>query len=255
LIDPAQVAETHAPPPAAPGTHARRVRRFFDTIAPRYDLGNRLFSAGLDHRWRSRTAALLGDDAGPTVLDLCCGTADLATAVLKRPVDRRVIACDFSRPMLRAARRKLCEARLARRVTLVETDALRLPLADRSVDAAVCAFGLRNLADPEAGLAEVARVVRPGGRVLVLEFHRPPRDGWPARLFRLYFRRLLPRLGAWLSGSRAYAYLVDSIEAFGPIDRTAERMRRAGLDAVHVEPLPGGVAAAYVARRAAGGAV
>ncbi len=232
--------------PVAPGVD---VRRIFDSIAWLYDLGNHLFSAGLDHRWRGRTAAVCDPRPGERVLDLCCGTADLAMALRKREPRASVVGCDFSRPMLVRGWRKLRRARLGRRAALVAGDALGLPLAGASVDAVVCGFGLRNLADPAAGLEEMVRVVRPGGRVVLLEFHRPSGRGLAATLFRLYFRRVLPTLGGWLSRGEAYRYMVASIRAFGPAGATAERMRRAGLADVSIEPLVGGIAAVYAGRR------
>jgi demethylmenaquinone methyltransferase/2-methoxy-6-polyprenyl-1,4-benzoquinol methylase len=216
----------------------------FAAVARRYDLLNHLLSAGLDHRWRARAARHVRPESGANVLDLCTGTGDLAVALLRRP-GARVIGIDFSRPMLARARTKLGRARLAGRAALLEADAECLPLADASVDAVACAFGLRNLADADAGLREMVRVVRPGGRVVVLEFHRPAGMGLAGRLFRLYFRRLLPRLASWIARDDrgGYRYLVESVEAFGPPGATAEAMRAAGLEGVEVEFLPGGVAA------------
>ena len=142
-------------------------------------------------------------------------------------------------------------AGLLRRTTLLEADALALPLPDASADAATCAFGLRNLADPSLGLAEMARVVRPGGRVVVLEFHHPRRQGALAGLFSLYFRHILPRVGGWISRDRrgGYEYLVTSIEAFGPPEHTAQALRETGLEAVRIEPLAGGIASVYAGRK------
>jgi demethylmenaquinone methyltransferase/2-methoxy-6-polyprenyl-1,4-benzoquinol methylase len=267
-----------SPDPAA-------VREMFAAVAPRYDLLNHLLSADLDRRWRQRAAAaVLPGNAGfargaplaacppvsparryapadtqpvaagvsvPLVVDVCTGTGDLAMAVLRRRRAARVVACDVCRPMLVRARAKLAEANLAPRAAVVEADALALPLPDASADAACCAFGVRNLADEERGLAEMARVVRPGGRVVVLEFHRPQAGGLPAGIFSLYFRRVLPTLGRWISGGRhgGYAYLVRSIEGFGPRGRLAGAMRRAGLADVRIVPLPGGVASLYVGVR------
>jgi len=255
----------------------------FDAVARRYDLLNHLLSAGLDWRWRQRAAANVfpsrdrevagtpicdamlapplertrvlthaARERPPLVVDVCCGTGDLAVAVLQRWRWARVLACDVSRPMLVRAGGKLGAGRLARRAGVAEADALALPLADTSADAATCAFGVRNLADEAAGLAEMVRVVRPGGRVVVLEFHRPRLGGGLAALFGLYFRRVLPTLGRWISGGRhgGYAYLVRSIEAFGPRERLARAMRRAGLRDVRIQPLPGGIASVYVGTRA-----
>jgi len=224
------------------------VRDMFGAVARRYDLLNHLLSAGLDHRWRSRAASACA--RAETVLDVCCGTGDLARALLARR-GRRVIACDFSSAMLARARSKLGRALRAGRAAVLEADALRLPLADGSVDAAASAFGLRNLEDPARGLAEMVRVVRPGGRVVVLEFHAPADRGLWGRAFGLYFRRILPTLAGWIAGPDrgGYRYLVDSVEAFGPAAATAEAMRAAGLEAVTVERLPGGIAAVFVGRK------
>jgi demethylmenaquinone methyltransferase/2-methoxy-6-polyprenyl-1,4-benzoquinol methylase len=228
----------------------------FGAAAPRYDFLNHLLSAGLDRRWRARAAAACAEALvesraarAPLVLDLCCGTGDLAVAVLGRCLKARVIACDFSPPMLERAARKFARVACGDRAALVEADALALPLPDASVDAVTCGFGLRNLADAAAGLAEMLRVLRPGGPAVILEFHQPQGRGvaW-ATVLGLYFRRILPRLGAWISGGGhgGYSYLVASIEAFGPPEATARAMAQAGLAAVRTEPLAGGIASVYV---------
>jgi demethylmenaquinone methyltransferase/2-methoxy-6-polyprenyl-1,4-benzoquinol methylase len=237
------------------GDRARYVRQMFGAVARRYDFLNHLLSAGLDRRWRARAAAACAEAVGGSpaappavILDLCCGTGDLALAVLGRCLKARVIACDFSPPMLERAARKFARVACGGRAALVEADALALPLPDASVDAVTCGFGLRNLADAAAGLAEMLRVLRPGGPAVILEFHSPRGRGPLAGALGLYFRRILPRLGAWISGGGhgGYSYLVASIEAFGPPEATARAMAQAGLTAVRTEPLAGGIASVYV---------
>jgi demethylmenaquinone methyltransferase/2-methoxy-6-polyprenyl-1,4-benzoquinol methylase len=245
---------------------ARYVREMFGAISPRYDFLNHFLSAGLDLRWRRRAAQAciealvqregvrslngvgLQTPSRWTVLDLCCGTGDLALAVLAQGAGR-VVACDFSRPMLARAAAKFARKGVAGRTALVEADALALPLPDGSVNAVTCGFGLRNLSDTARGLAEMMRVLVPGGAAVILEFHQPrSRRGPLAGTFGLYFRRILPRLGAWISGGGhgGYRYLVESIEAFGPPQATAAAMERAGFENVRIEPLTGGIASVYV---------
>jgi demethylmenaquinone methyltransferase/2-methoxy-6-polyprenyl-1,4-benzoquinol methylase len=239
---------------AATCDRAARVRGMFAGVARRYDFLNHLLSAGLDHRWRSRAAAACPCRDGAWVLDLCGGTADQALALLRRlPPTARVLVADFSRPMLRRARAKLRAGRAARRAALLEADALALPLPDGCVDAVTVAFGLRNVADVPQALREIVRVLRPGGRAVVLEFHAPRPRGPLAGAFRFYLRRVVPWLGRLLAGSGpgAYRYLVASIEAFGPSEALAAHLRAAGLADVRVERLPGGVAAVLVGTRPA----
>ncbi|HUU91505.1 MAG TPA: ubiquinone/menaquinone biosynthesis methyltransferase [Phycisphaerae bacterium] len=246
--------------PVHPGTRfSRDLRAMFAAVARRYDLLNHLLSANLDRRWRQHTALAampsrdrrVRDTSPITVVDVCTGTGDLAVEVLRRAPRARVVACDYCRPMLERARDKLARAGLARRTALVEADVLALPLPDASADAATCAFGLRNLNEPRRCLAEMVRILRPGGRVAILEFHRPRDQGALAGLFGLYFRHVLPRLGGWVSRGRhgAYAYLVASIRDFGPPKGVADAMREAGLDQVRLEPQAGGIASVYVGQK------
>jgi demethylmenaquinone methyltransferase / 2-methoxy-6-polyprenyl-1,4-benzoquinol methylase len=210
------------------------VREMFDRIAPVYDVMNRVMSGGLDARWR-RAAAEAVVRPGDAVLDVCCGSGDLAVAALD--AGGRVTGVDFSRPMLERARRK------APAVDWVEGDALALPFGDGSFDAVTIGFGLRNLADPALGLAELRRVLRPGGRVAVLELTRP--SGLLALFYRLWFEHLVPTGARLLPGGSAYAYLPASVRRFpGPAD-VARLMDEAGLEEIRWRLFAGGAVALH----------
>jgi demethylmenaquinone methyltransferase/2-methoxy-6-polyprenyl-1,4-benzoquinol methylase len=206
----------------------------FGRIAPRYDLLNRLLSGGIDGRWRRALVREAGDVEGRLLLDACCGTGDLSSGLAQGGA--RVLGVDFTPEMLKRAR--------ARRPagSFVHGDVLRLPLRDRAVDGAGVAFGLRNLADRRAGLRELARVVRPGGRVLVLEFSLPP--GRVARaLYSFYFTRVLPLLGGLVSGDfRAYRYLPETVLAWPTPAELGREMEEQGLIECGHRLLTGGIA-------------
>jgi demethylmenaquinone methyltransferase / 2-methoxy-6-polyprenyl-1,4-benzoquinol methylase len=202
----------------------------FDGIARRYDLLNRVMSLGLDRGWRRRTARALALAPGDRVLDLATGTADLAIAVARRWPQTAVVGVDPSAAMLARGAAKVARAGLADRVQLERGDALALSFADRSFAAVTIAFGLRNLPDRRRALAEMARVTRPGGRVAVLELSEP-RRGLLAAPARLYIHRIVPLLGALLSGAAAYRYLQESIAAFPPPEEVVDMLRAAGLEA------------------------
>jgi demethylmenaquinone methyltransferase/2-methoxy-6-polyprenyl-1,4-benzoquinol methylase len=203
-----------------------QVRSMFARIAGRYDLLNRLLSLGTDRRWRALVVESSGPLEGRLVVDACCGTGDLALDYAR--AGARVVGVDFTLEMLRRAGPKVARARSVRAL-LVGGDAQRLPLKSRCADLASVAFGIRNLADPEAGLAEMARVLKPGGRVLVLEFAPPPRGAFGA-LYGLYFRRVLPRIGRWISGDPdAYSYLPRTVLAWPEPAEFQRRMEAAGL--------------------------
>jgi demethylmenaquinone methyltransferase/2-methoxy-6-polyprenyl-1,4-benzoquinol methylase len=230
------------PTPGAPETQA--VRAMFDRIAPRYDLLNRLLSAGTDQRWRRAAVGFLGAPPRAHVLDLCTGTADLLIAALAGAPQRRGTGVDLSFEMLRRASGKLAREGLAARAALLAGDALRLPLRGSVFDGALIAFGIRNVSAPEAALVEIRRVLKPGGRLVVLEFAEPP--GPLGGLFRLYFRHLLPRIGAWISGdASAYRYLPASVERFPSPAAFKSLMESAGFVGVEQRPLTAGIAYLY----------
>jgi ubiquinone/menaquinone biosynthesis methyltransferase len=213
------------------------VRRMFDGIAPRYDALNRVLSLGIDGAWRRRALGALGPVDGRRLLDLCAGTLDLAR--LAERAGAHVVAADFSARMLQRGKKKLRGPRLV-------ADALRLPFADGAFDGALCGFGLRNLDDARAGLAEARRVLRPGGRLVVLDFFRPTR-ALPRALHRFYHRRVLPLVGGLVSGDRdAYRYLPDSIERFATRPEVEALARAAGFASVRGEDLTAGVASLVV---------
>ncbi len=225
-----------------------RIRRMFNSIAPRYDLLNHLLSLNVDRYWRWRTTRLVPPRGDAPILDVCTGTGDLALAYHRAAGGRApVVGADFCHEMLVRATRKAERKRAAGRVRFVEADAQRLPFPDDHFQIVCVAFGLRNVTDTERGLAEMVRVARPGGRVAVLEFSRP--RGWFfGRMYRLYFRRLLPLVGGLVSRDRddAYHYLPASVMEFPDGEALAERLRGHGLTEVRWHPFTFGIATLYV---------
>jgi demethylmenaquinone methyltransferase/2-methoxy-6-polyprenyl-1,4-benzoquinol methylase len=210
----------------------------FDRIAPVYDLMNRVMTAGLDRRWRRLTAASVVR-AGDRVLDACCGTGDLAVAAER--AGGRVTGVDFSEPMLERARRK------STAIEWVEGDLLALPFADGSFESATVGFGVRNVADLPRALAELARVLVPGGRVGILEITTP--RGPLALFYRLWFDRLVPLLGKLLKGGAAYEYLPASVRRFPEPAELAELLRAAGFVEVRWRLLAGGIVALHTGQK------
>jgi demethylmenaquinone methyltransferase / 2-methoxy-6-polyprenyl-1,4-benzoquinol methylase len=237
-----------------------RIQEMFGAIAGRYDLLNRLLSLGIDRSWRRKTVRLVPPDGDVPILDVCTGTADLALAYWRASGGTSpVVGADFCRPMLAVAREKCRRAgalRLASAgtadflrpgITLLEADTLRLPFPDDAFQIVSVAFGLRNLSDLDAGLREMVRVCRPGGRVAILEFSTP--TVWPiGALYGWYFRRVLPRIGQALAQNRqaAYNYLPQSVGPFPQGESLADRMRAAGLTEVWFRRFTFGVATLYV---------
>ena len=215
---------------------ADEVRGMFDRIAPVYDLMNRLMTMGLDQRWR-RLAVREAVRPGDRVLDACCGTGDLALAARAAGAGS-VVGLDFSGAMLGRARRKGPE------LEWVQGDLLALPFEDASFDAATVGFGIRNVADLERGLAELQRVLRPGGRLAVLEITRP--RGLLRPFYRLWFDVLIPLAGKLLPGGKAYTYLPASVRRFPGPDELARLLERHGFGDVRVRLLAGSIVALHV---------
>ena len=225
---------------------SRWVRAMFGRIAPRYDLANHVLSFNLDRRWRAQTVKRVRhilERSDARSLDLCCGTGDLLIALQTRSA-QAVMGSDFCHPMLTAAAGKI--ARRKFHCPLFEADALALPLPDSVLDLVTVAFGFRNLANYQAGLAEMYRVLKPSGISAILEFSQP-RSSVFGKLYGFYSRKLLPAIGGALSGSRdAYGYLPQSIERFPPAEELAEQMRAAGFRTVEFIRMTGGTVALHL---------
>lgn len=230
---------------------ARQVRSLFSEIAPRYDLLNHVLSLNVDRRWRSKAVRHLGPLAGDPearVLDACAGTYDLSLDLLRLEGFRgRVVASDFAGPMLVAGKGKL----EGRPVSPVCADTLRLPFPEKSFHGAMVAFGIRNLADVDRGFRELRRVLRPGGRLVILEFTTPPNPVMRG-LYHLYFHRILPLVGRIVSGHpSAYTYLPESVKEFPGPGELAGKLEEAGFASVDWSYLTGGIAAIHVGERGA----
>jgi demethylmenaquinone methyltransferase / 2-methoxy-6-polyprenyl-1,4-benzoquinol methylase len=229
----------HAAPALPEGEDkARIVRRLFDTISPRYDLVNRVMTFGMDRGWRRRTVRELALDSGSVVFDLACGTGDLCRELAA--ADHRAVGFDFSHGMLRAARTD---------APLVEADILRLPVRHGSADGATCGFALRNVVSLQELFAELARVVRQGGRIALLETAEPE-GRWLRLGHRLYFRGVVPMIGGLLSNREAYSYLPRSTAYLPAPDELLSLLRAAGFPDARRLRLSGGITQLLVGTRA-----
>ena len=234
---------------AAGGAEKREyVKRIFSEIAPRYDLLNHLLSLNIDKAWRRHAIAELGVEQNPTgnYLDLCAGTLDVASELSMLPgFGGSVVGADFAEPMLRAGLAKVT----GKAIAPVAADALQLPLPSGSLDGAIVAFGIRNVAGLDAALSEVLRVLTPGARFVILEF-TTPRARVLRGLYQLYFTHILPLIGGVISGHRsAYRYLPRSVANFPPEEELASRMMYAGFSDVRWASLTFGIAAIHVGTR------
>jgi len=232
-----------------PVSAARAVREMFTSIAPRYDLLNHVLSFNVDRLWWWKTArrfASILTRADACVLDLCCGTGDMAFALRRQAGESpvKILGVDFSHAMLKRANRKSAGGSPC----WVEADALCLPFPDQQFDLITAAFGFRNLADYDAGLREMMRLLRPDGECGILDFGEP--RGLMGKLYRVYFRRVLPAIGTLISGVRGpYAYLPASVERFPSPEEMLGRMRRAGFREASWTPYTLGIAGLYRGRK------
>jgi demethylmenaquinone methyltransferase/2-methoxy-6-polyprenyl-1,4-benzoquinol methylase len=229
-----------------------RIAGMFDAIARRYDALNHLLSAGLDRRWRRRAVAALRLSPTDRVLDMCTGTADLAIEAVTAPAHRagRAFGVDFSAEMLRYASAKVRARSLGGRVSLTRGDATMMPIRDGAMDAAMVAFGIRNVLDPARTCAEFYRVLRAGGQLAILEFGAPRVPGLRAA-YLWYFRHVLPRIGRLVSRhGDAYTYLPLSVMDFPAGEAFADVLRRAGFADVRFESLTCGIVYLYLATKA-----
>ena len=224
----------------------RAIGEMFSSIAPRYDFLNRFLSLGTDRRWRREAVARIEPDTGGVHLDVATGTADIAMEIFRQKGKNAFVAgVDISAGMMRIGREKGARAGLGGRLAFVQAPGEALPFRDESFDSASIAFWVRNVGDRELGLREMCRVVKPGGRVVVLEFSQPE-TAFFGILYRFYFTRVLPRLGGLFSRRSAYSYLPDSVRGFPPPREFAEMMRNAGCDPVTFRPLTRGIVTLYV---------
>lgn len=227
----------------------QKIAGMFDAIAARYDFLNHLLSAGIDKRWRKAAIRSLGLTGKERVLDLCTGTADLAIAArAATPRAARVVGVDFAGAMLRVGQDKLLQGGLADRVTLVRGDAARVPVATSAVDAVTIAFGIRNVEQTAEACAEMFRVLKPGGRLAVLEF-AIPRTAIVRAGYLFYFNHVLPRIGQLVARHQAYAYLPASVGAFQTPDEFVTLLRQVGFRDVQARPLTFGIVYLYTAAR------
>ncbi len=221
----------------------------FDGIAPRYDLLNHLLSLGIDKGWRKKAIREVASVSPKTILDVATGTGDLAIAAAKAIPQASITGVDISTGMLDVGRRKVAAQSLTQTISMQEGDSEALPFGDAVFDAVMCAYGVRNFEHLEAGLTEMARVLRPGGKLAILEFSKP-KGALMAPLFAFYFKAILPLIGKLVSRhSRAYTYLPESVAAFPEGDAFTAMLSRCGFAAPRARPLSFGITTLYTATK------
>lgn len=230
------------------GSKKEQVAEMFDNISAKYDFLNHTLSLGIDRGWRRKLLRLASKAKPKTILDVATGTGDLAIALADLKPDR-IIGVDISEGMLSYGHKKVEKKGLKGLITLQKGDSESLDFADNTFDAVTVAFGVRNFEHLEAGLAEMLRVTKPGGKIYILEFSQP--EGFPfAQLYKFYFKNILPLIGRWVSkDSRAYSYLPDSVEAFPYGEAFADILKRIGYKNIKLHPLTFGVATIYEAEK------
>ena len=238
--------EPKAPAPGQPTSE--RVQGIFSGIADSYDVFNRMSSMGIDTMWRRSAVKAARLKPGSRALDLCAGTGDLSMALARQGIASEVVGSDFVPEMLAVAEKKAASHVGPTSVSFVEADAQDLPFEDSSFDVATVAFGVRNLPDRKSNFAEVRRVLRPGGRYVILEFSRPPFGPWRG-LYHFYLRNIIPAIGGALSGGdrESFVYLNDSILQFPTQTQLAAELRHSGFSAISWENHTGGIVAIHVA--------
>ncbi len=229
------------------GSKREQVEQMFDNISPKYDLLNRVFSLGIDQAWRRKVIRLVGQEPVEHLLDVATGTADLAILATRKAA--RVTGVDISEGMLEHGRVKVKDRNLQDRVVLQKADSVDMPFAENTFDAVTVAFGVRNFEQLEKGITEMRRVLKPNGRMFILEFSKPQRTPF-RQLFRFYFHRVMPFVGRLVSkDNAAYTYLPKSVDAFPEGKDFVHLLQRTGMKEAKAQALTGGIATLYIARK------